>query len=224
MTLSVPRGRSGPHQQPTYLPPGARPLGSPPRGHPGANPGAPGFPTDPGLRSKQGRRELGPPRARAPGTAGTRRPLRVCGGAKQAAAPTATRQRFRGTHPGREAGPATVPSRRFSSLSSASLSGATLHGPEAGVLRHFRWRKCPGGRLPTRFPDEEQISQGFWDEDREILSRGLGYLFLLGISEASRPSLLIGVHLTSVRRATDHYRTLDTTRRESARDSGQNVE
>lgn len=124
---SVPRGRSRPHQPSCHRGPAARFASTGPLEFPGLG-------DEPGLTRKQGR-EFGPPRARARRTAVSRtaappaRPPQ----AKQATAPTATRQRFRGTHPGGEAGLATVPSRRRSCLGSASLSGATLDCPQAGA-------------------------------------------------------------------------------------------
>lgn len=94
------------------------------------------------------------PRARPsarPSSGNSRQPARgasctSAARAKQAVAPTETRQRFPGTHPGGEAGLETVPSRRRSSLSLTSLSGATLDCQKAGALRHFRRRKSAGGR------------------------------------------------------------------------------
>lgn len=105
---SVPRGRSRPHQPSCHRGPATRFASTGPLRFPGLG-------DEPGLMRKQGR-ELGPPRARAPGTAVSRnaappaRPPQT----KQATAPSATRQRFRGTHPGGEAGLATVPSPRRS--------------------------------------------------------------------------------------------------------------
>lgn len=117
---SVPRGRSGPQDRAATR---ARPLGS----HHGATP-APRAPRRTREEGKTGPRAR--PSAR-PSSGNSRQPARgaSCASApraKQAVAPTATRQRFPGTHPGGEAGLETVPSRRRSSLSCTSLSGATL--------------------------------------------------------------------------------------------------